>query len=1489
MPQSDALIGDTVKFCVLFENDQGSPGFAPFLDLVFDQRGKDGTAGSFPCDGLTFVKAELLEVNPSPVPLPPVALPASISPCGNAATTHPFAASTAGWPAALNYPAGQQLVTLALPFGGFDQTQPPLRIEVTARVSSSADDGHPLSVRVRGGFRYGDDALNVAANQPVFDGPGASGNVLSWTTQTVTPRVLFLTTQFSGSEDEMVSGPNFPEHYTIEVHVAPGQVVNNLTLSDCASTDVIFTGITASGLSAIQVSNPNCFTEHYPSLSGPSSGLADTITAHFHTGNAPPLAGCSTSVTNQIDATAGTWQPLDPRDAQLNPVVASSFKTIEKKAIALTKSAQISPPGVAIPPAVVTYTLSFRISDYETFQDLVIRDTLSDGLVYVPNSATYYVTDQAHTASGSIPAKFVKKSGPVPGTFTCAADPQGMPCMPAGAGGPVTLQGSTAVTFLLSKLLGTVTGGGPTGATGSVTFQARIDPQFAHGPHSKYDIDQALDKEDPLLNHAEISGDRVSVSPPMSCGDDSDVCLVVPGDTFHKRIVAKNGVLFGTSPGPITVPLPQFQRGDTITYQLEKTIPSGNAEELVLKDWPPRPVLTVPSGIGLAVPLCSGQIGSQTVCYTATSPVSSPQVTTSTSENSFQFEFGQWSNLPNTPVTITLQITLPVSTAPFVDGLFLTNEAQECERNSYGTAFCQTAIAQFELTEPSLRIHKGILCPMGGCGKGSPGQATDPGQSLTAIDTRAGAKPPTAICTSPGPCPRFLGVVHSNNVTAFVGTNSQPPNVDAGDTIPFVIVVENVGHGPSGAYDIAITDLLPQEMSYVPNTLCVRRGDGASLPFVQPNGLFPLSLELSDGTSGALAPYSSTSGQNIAVITFDAKLKTPKDVVIGSCPRNVATLTSYSNQEQGANFVTAGFAQPFSSSAQVCVRPKEIVKQLITTSENHTVQPANAVWPLAVGEIVRFRLTVAVPEGNAGTFDVIDALPAGLASIGVPSIQTSAVATSMTWSSVTYSGPATWRFNKLVNSDNDADCELLIITFNALVRNVLPGTSMINNAGDSKTNGFSVWAGPTPATRVNIGTSAGVTARIVEPKLSIQKTVVADAGGVTYTVVVKNATPASTATAFDIVITDSPGTCLQILKTTVATSGGVTPPVVNGTKVTSTRMDIGGVITVTYRASMKCRKCGALQNTASVVWTSLPGTGTVNNPTGSVTPGPSGTVIGERMGFLTPPLPPENDYAARASVSLCNRVCGTKFSDGDGNGQWNPGEGGLSDWTITATDAAGNLAATDTVVGGGYCFDLPPGTYTFCEKAQPKWHQTFPTQACHTVNVSPGGTVPAQNFGNQQCGAQVCGRKWEGKPGVPLAGWKVTAQPTTGGPAVSALTNADGAYCLDLTGPGSYTITEEQKPGWVMTAPAVPYVVTIECQPSPGRAFMNGLPITTQSLDFTNENLCARLNCPKPSSCQVVKGVAQCLTMVPWSPCDLVKCASGTQCKVVQGLPKCVP
>jgi uncharacterized repeat protein (TIGR01451 family) len=93
---------------------------------------------------------------------------------------------------------------------------------------------------------------------------------------------------------------------------------------------------------------------------------------------------------------------------------------------------------------------------------------------------------------------------------------------------------------------------------------------------------------------------------------------------------------------------------------------------------------------------------------------------------------------------------------------------------------------------------------------------------------------------------------------------------------------------------------------------------------------------------------------------------------------------------------------------------------------------------------------------------------------------------------------------------------------------------------------------------------------------------------------------------------------------------------------------------------------------------------------------------------------------------------GMKWNDANGNGVINPGEAGLSGWTIQLTGPVNQTTTTGT--GGTYRFcGLPPGTYTVAEVLLPGWVRTFPpTPGTHTVTLAANQVVTGRNFGNRR-------------------------------------------------------------------------------------------------------------------------------------------------------------
>ncbi len=209
-------------------------------------------------------------------------------------------------------------------------------------------------------------------------------------------------------------------------------------------------------------------------------------------------------------------------------------------------------------------------------------------------------------------------------------------------------------------------------------------------------------------------------------------------------------------------------------------------------------------------------------------------------------------------------------------------------------------------------------------------------------------------------------------------------------------------------------------------------------------------------------------------------------------------------------------------------------------------------------------------------------------------------------------------------------------------------TTGSNDAGDNRTNNFRVFINGTQ----NGSASNDVTVVIAEPLLTLNKAVTTtptDAGDtVTYTLTIAAASGVDRATAFDLNLTDTLDSYLTISSVNL-TATQTSPCVGNGmgstpfsanyswsgsptaVTITATCLDPGKTLTATITATVNSNAPAGytLPNTANVVWTSLPGTGTSPNLTGSTTPGGSGASDGERDGSGG-----INDYIASSSAPL---------------------------------------------------------------------------------------------------------------------------------------------------------------------------------------------------------------------------------------------------------------
>ena len=172
-------------------------------------------------------------------------------------------------------------------------------------------------------------------------------------------------------------------------------------------------------------------------------------------------------------------------------------------------------------------------------------------------------------------------------------------------------------------------------------------------------------------------------------------------------------------------------------------------------------------------------------------------------------------------------------------------------------------------------------------------------------------------------------------------------------------------------------------------------------------------------------------------------------------------------------------------------------------------------------------------------------------------------------------------------------------------------------------------------------------------------------------------------------------------------------------------------------------------------------------------------------------------------------ISGVKYEDLNGDGNRDPGEPGLSGWTIKLRYQGKVVATTTTASGGGYSFSLNAnslpvgaGKYEVEEVLKSGW---VASQSPGPVNVPLGAedtTYSGRDFGNFRP-ATIEGQKFDDSNVSGerdpiengLAGWTI---PLSNGE--QRVTGNEGAFSFSVR-PGTYTVSEQLQSGWRQTTP----------------------------------------------------------------------------------------
>jgi len=1166
------------------------------------------------------------------------------------------------------------LLIWQLPVGSYVASAPALVVSVPVSVKATSPMLGPVPLRAGGGYALGTDPLNNPSTDPPISAPNVTGQVV--------PSPLTFSKSNNLAESETATGPNFIGAWRLSADIADGAQLNKLVVSDTLPNDLNLLEINPSlklngKLTQQPVGNPTAPSNNQVVIDygGPTTGTTSTEEAaaqirFFVPDTLDPTTGGAITYANNASVSA-TWGNSPDGSVKLN---TPANNEITAKALAIQKSAS---SGSVLPGGDVTFTLNFQISDYFAFGDLIVKDLLGDGLTYTPGSARINLQEQGVSLTGNGSAAF---------------DPAYITYLPDVAGPGV--DGKDSLSFNLSGWLKSIGNDGifqggrvfstTAGATrGSITFTASVDDLYV-APKA---AGQNIKPGDQLANNVTLQGDIQKQLPlglfldtNRQVSDSSGVAMSVADIGNAKTVVARNGQVLGSAPLVLTP-------GDTVTYRIKVTFPIGDIHGFNLSDFLPTPVYNVDGeASGGASPTGFELFGSGA---TASSPGSLPPtgrfsygslhtapplvdnlLKSGPAVNDLVATIANTSDPTHTPVTVDLYYTVTVTGAAIDDRLPLTNIATATTVDSNGTSRPpQIAAVTGEVLAPNLKIRKGIVVTSRDSLSGNQKATYTPGLNTggATFPASLGAAPFTGTVSSGG-----ISVAGGNGSTGAVKNNALDSNVaglDAGDTVRFVIVIENIGTSYRGAFNVQLRDELPAGLTVTPGSLRIVDGSGALIGYTRPDGTAASQADIFSATGvrlsdpgptaadpltgaggGAIDGYNASSGRNIAVVTFDTTVDPGAyGQLVGGKLTNVGVLEDYTNVPSGGTGYLAGSTKLI-DNASVVLRDATVSKTIVSTSEEVT-----AGSNVAIGEIVRYRLQVTVPEGNLTNFKLEDSLPAGISFLndGTASrpVFSSGVSPSLTPSTPVISGSKlTWDFGTLINSDrNNSVDDTVAVEFNALVTNTsgnTDGKSLKNTAKADYTGGSG---------------SGSVAVYVVEPRISITKAVSptsnVQAGDIlTYTVTVSNAD--GHADAFDLVLNDALGNLgsnfnLQSvtlpstlpLGTSSVINNSITnkPSAADGDRIDLKidRLNYGQSFSFTYTGVVltAIQPGTTLTNTANVTYTGLPGTGTPNgtggNTTGSTTPGGSGAENGERNGSGG-----VNNYSKSASQSVVSQALG---------------------------------------------------------------------------------------------------------------------------------------------------------------------------------------------------------------------------------------------------------
>ncbi|MGB0846809.1 MAG: isopeptide-forming domain-containing fimbrial protein [Thiolinea sp.] len=531
-------------------------------------------------------------------------------------------------------PAGASFYTLEPPVGSVTNGGAPLNTNVCIDIAPGATPGVLQSdaVQVTPAFSYGDSATG-----------GGTPIIGSTASESITPRIIVFTEEDLTAEDETPPGPAFT--YDIE---AVADIASDRTVSPV-------------DFPRIELTDNRQFVGPIENVGG--SSCTATVVNSVGISQSGALPFTPTHMTDpggyiDISCSSGTGTVGSDRDIIITvPVYAIDNLDINactyennvtrniSKHMVVRKLAGI---GTVRPGDVVTYTLSFAVSEYAGTENVTITDVMPDGLTFN-------------------------------GITSMSIDGSGIPITPSVSNNTPS-GGATTVVYPVSTAYGSTFS---PAATGVITYTATVDETYDNG--------NPIRSNDRITNNALIEYSVVggAGAPPAYCTDTSDATLNVLPLTIDKSLISTQTEYFP---------------GDTVRFRLRVDIPSGDTQSVTFNDYLPLPALTVGSFSTNTNLTSNPNISLGPNDTLGLTPIA---ITTNTTSNSFSINWPDVTSSTAEVIEVDIEAVV-VTTDPFADNLFLTNIFGLETENTHGETITQFDAVSFTVRAPDLSIQKNV-------------------------------------------------------------------------------------------------------------------------------------------------------------------------------------------------------------------------------------------------------------------------------------------------------------------------------------------------------------------------------------------------------------------------------------------------------------------------------------------------------------------------------------------------------------------------------------------------------------------------------------------------------------------------------------------------------------------------------------------------------------------------------------------------------------